>query len=631
VEERRFRVVKSVGIKKMRFNADGIRFLSRVSKTGDPRAKAHFLSTPLRGPKGPLFHQGPLFHRAAEGGCGPYLFYLSFATCRAVPHDFVRRTFYGVALASLALAFLLLSTPPAFAQAIAIDGTVNVTVDTTKVRNYVAPRSMGMHTSVYDNNLADPQIPEILRAAGITTLRYPGGGYSDSYHWSVYKMSKWRATNDAGYLAGNADLGHFLKLVDQIRGTAIITVNYGSNLAGTGGGEPTEAAAWVAYTNGSPTDQKVIGKDSTGYDWKTVGYWASLRAAQPLESDDGQNFLRIGHPAPFHILYWEVGNELFGNGYYEKDKEGYEEDLHGPYDKDPKESVNLRKKNRAALSPQTYGKNVVEFVKAMKAVDSTIKIGAVLNTPPMDNSWGPDWNPAVMKECGKAIDFVILHWYTGNLLPPDWKTLDNPSYLSAPQRELPDMMAALLELFRKYSGENAQNMQLVVTEMGSRPFANQTNPHVDALFAADAYVSLMEDGAANIDWLELHKPSFLDDKNKPGPVYFALQMIHRLAQINDSIVDSRSSQSLLAVHAILRKDGSLGLMLINKDPKNDATVKVKISGAQLAAAGTRFDFGPKNQPNSYLTTGGPATGLGNSFTLTVPAYSITDIQLPKAP
>ena len=552
-----------------------------------------------------------LSDRAAWAGWGPRLF------CFVV----------------LLLAFLSLSSPAAHGQATAIDGTVNVTVDTAKVRNYVAPRSMGMHTSVYDNNLADPQIAEILRAAGITTLRYPGGGYADIYHWSTHKSTKWRATEpaDYGYLAAKADLGHFLQLVEQLRGTAIITVNYGSNLAGTGGGEPAEAAAWVAYTNGSPSDQKVIGKDSTGYDWKTVAYWASLRAAPPLDTDDGQNFLRIGHPAPFHILYWEVGNELFGNGYYEKDKEGFEEDLHGPYDKDPKESANLRKKNRGALSPQAYGKNVVEFVKAMKAVDSTIKIGAVLNTPPMDNSWGPDWNPSVMKECGKAIDFVIVHWYTGNLLPPDWKTLDNPSYLSAPQRELPDMMAALLELFRKYSGENAQNMQLVVTEMGARPFAKQTNPHVDALFAADAYFSLMEDGAANIDWLELHKPSFLDDKNKPGPVYFALQMVHRLAQINDSIVDSRSSQSLLAVHAVLRKDGSLGLMLVNKDPKNDATVKVKISGAQLAAAGTRFDFGPKNQPNGYLTTGAPATGLGNSFTLTVPAYSITDIQLPKAP
>jgi hypothetical protein len=105
----------------------------------------------------------------------------------------------------------------------------------------------------------------------------------------------------------------------------------------------------------------------------------------------------------------------------------------------------------------------------------------------------------------------------------------------------------------------------------------------------------MQDGAANIDWLELHKPSFLDDSNKPGPVFFA-QMIHRLVQINDSIVAAHSSHSLLAVHAIQRKDGSIGLLLINKDPKEAATVKIKISGVQLATNGLRLDYGPANPP-----------------------------------
>ncbi|HEY2393072.1 MAG TPA: hypothetical protein VGK22_17990 [Candidatus Angelobacter sp.] len=518
------------------------------------------------------------------------------------------------------------------APATHIEGAVTVTVDASKVQNFVAPRAMGMHTSVYDNHLGGQQLAEILRSAGITTLRYPGGGYSDNYHWSVHKMTRSKATDPPqyGYIGPNTDFGHFLQLVEAIQGTAIITVNYGSNLAGTGGGEPAEAAAWVAYANGSPADPKVIGKDSTGYDWKTVGYWASLRASKPLDADDGQNFLRITHAEPFHIRYWEIGNEIYGNGYYEKDEEGYEGDLHAPYDKDSKVSVRMRRKNRSALSPQTYGKNVVEYARAMKAVDATAKIGAVLNVQPMDNSWGSDWNPAVMKECGTAIDFVSLHWYTGNLLPPDWKTLDDASYLSAPERELPDMMAALLELFRKYGGENSKNLQLVVTEMGARPFAKIGDPYIHALFVADAYLSLMQDGAANIDWLELHKPSFLDDSNKPGPVFFALQMIHRLAQINDSIVAAHSSHSLLAVHAIQRKDGSIGLLLINKDPKEVATVKIKISGVQLATNGLRFDYGPANSPNGYLTTGGPVSDLGNVFTLNVPAYSITDIVMAKA-
>ena len=59
--------------------------------------------------------------------------------------------------------------------------------------------------------------------------------------------------------------------MDQL-GTGLITVNYGSNLDGSGGGEPLEAAAWVAYVNGKTSNMLAIGKDSKGNDWKTVSY-----------------------------------------------------------------------------------------------------------------------------------------------------------------------------------------------------------------------------------------------------------------------------------------------------------------------------------------------------------------------
>ncbi len=511
-------------------------------------------------------------------------------------------------------------------------GPVKINVDFAKTKNFMAPIAMGIHTSVYDNHLMDDSIPALLRATAITTLRYPGGGYADNYHWSVYKSTKWQAEEPPryGYYAPNNDFGHFVSLVDKV-GTAIITVNYGSNLAGTGPGEPAEAAAWVAYCNANPESTQVIGKDSTGYDWKTVGYWAAMRASAPLATDDGFNFLRISHPQPLHIRYWEIGNELFGNGYYgDRDKNGgYEEDLHAPYSSDPAESTRTRKKN-PALSPASYGKGVVAFSKAMKAVDPTIKIGAVLNTPPMDNSWGPDWNPGVLKECGPEIDFVIVHWYTGNLMPPDWKDLDNASFLAAPQEEVPKMAASLLELFQKYGGPKANSMQLAVTELGSRPYAKITDPLVLGLFAADAYVSLMEIGAVNIDWLELHAQGFLDDNNKQGPAYYGIQMVHVLLAMNDQFVESKSNNRLLSVHASKRADGNFGLMLINKDPKNAATVKVQLSGAQLSPNGFRFDYGQASPTSGYPITRTQVTGLGNSFTITVPPYTITDFVIPPA-
>src|SRR5437763_1132618 len=62
-------------------------------------------------------------------------------------------------------------------------------------------------------------------------------------------------------------MGAFIRVARQTGAQALITVNYGSNAAGTGGGSPREAAAWVRYAN------------------RIKGYG---------------------------VTYWEIGNEVYG-------------------------------------------------------------------------------------------------------------------------------------------------------------------------------------------------------------------------------------------------------------------------------------------------------------------------------
>ncbi|HVR21574.1 MAG TPA: hypothetical protein VMS65_17790, partial [Polyangiaceae bacterium] len=178
---------------------------------------------------------------------------------------------------------------------------VSVSIDLGAERATVPPFAYGMHASVYDNALQHPELTSLLHESGIALLRYPGGGYAEMYHWSNHSMSETPDDNDAdtdpevGYLAPRSDFGHFVGVVDRFGGAMMITVNYGSNLGGNGPGEPKEAASWVAYANGDPADERVIGVDGDGNDWMTVGHWASLRASQPLSEDDGFNHLRIEH------------------------------------------------------------------------------------------------------------------------------------------------------------------------------------------------------------------------------------------------------------------------------------------------------------------------------------------------
>ena len=534
-----------------------------------------------------------------------------------------------------------------------IKGTVKVTVEADKPKGFLAPRALGVSWDMASNDIAQPLLPQILMSAGVTMLRYPGSSFADSYHWSTNK-STW----GQGSPSPNNDFGHFAKLLDQF-GTAVVVVNYGSNLDGTGGGTPEEAAAWVAYAMGDPANTQSIGKDSSGHDWQTVGYWASIRASQPLATDDGLNFLRIARPNPILIKYWEVGNEVYRNGFY--DGNGAEEDLHAAYAKDPKENEKQRKRN-PALSPDAYGNALLQFAKAMKVVDKRISVGASLDIPlagdwNVSGDWvedplhrgkyvqkgtaeaaglgvaqksfdaGIDWDKNVLKVAGKNIDFVSLHWYVADTTEAShFKDLDNGKTLMKPEEELPNILAALVDLFRKYGG---QNIQVLVTEFGVRPYANITEEIVPALFAADAYATMAEDGVANIDWASLHK-AFLSDEDKAGPVYFAPQLVRRMADLGDTIVNASSNNPLLAAHAAVHKDGSVGIMLINKDPKNNATVKVGVGGAKLANTGARYDYGKNNRPSQYAISGVAATDLGNNFTVTVPSYTATVLVISRA-
>lgn len=535
-----------------------------------------------------------------------------------------------------------------------ISKDVKVTIEADKIRGAMAPWVMAVHSLASDAHLTDPQVIQLLRAAGITTVRYPGGRIADTYHWTTFHPTNWQGLDhpNVGYATGS-DLGSFMRFMEQV-GTTIFTVNYGSNLNGNGPGEPAEAAAWVAYANGNPSDTKVLGKDSAGNDWQTVGYWASIRASAPLPNDDGKNFLRIQHPAPFGIQYWEIGNEVFLNGYY--GGEGQEEDLHASYPKESKDNEKERKKN-AALSPEAYGKNLIQFARVMKSVDPRIRVGASLDLPlagqinreeytqdPVTGKYvqstnvsvdknfnrGLDWDKGVLATACSDIDFVALHWSPSDTTEDSgWKNMDNYKLLAAPQDTLRQILMGLVGQLQAACGPRAHNIQVAFTEVSPAPYVKVTDEVVPGLFAADLYPALVEFGVINGCWSELHGSNFLGDTNKPGAAYFGMQMAHALMNFNDAVLASSSSSSMLSVHASMRRDGNLGLMLINKDPKNATTVKVSISNASLGPKGIRFDYGKTNPPDGSSVTGKPMEGLGNSFSVPMPPYTATVIVIPK--
>ncbi|MEV0531067.1 cellulose binding domain-containing protein [Kitasatospora sp. NPDC050463] len=478
-------------------------------------------------------------------------------------HPCRERVIAAAAALSLAVTGAIAAVaPPATAAPSAAASSVSVSVDAALQLATIPATGVGTNVAVYDGTMNAAATPGLLRTAGMGAVRYPGGSYADIYHWQT-------GTAEGGrYVAPNTGFDAFMGTVRAAGAQPVITANYGS-------GTPQEAADWVRYAN------------------VTKGYG---------------------------ITYWEIGNEVYGNGQYGA---AWEYDTH------------------ASKSATTYATNLVQYASAMKAVDPSIKIGAVLTTPGNwpDGLVGPgdtmDWNHTVLSIAGSKVDFVIVHSYPGSTSPAD--------LLTKPQAEIPNIAGSVRALINQYTGSNAPNVGIAVTEVNATNYRT-TSPN--GLFAPDEYLTWMENGAFTVDWWALHngtdcsKLSTVEGAteyedygmlssgascepplNTPFPAYYGTQMISRLGAPGDTLVKAASSSSLLSAHAVRRANGDVTVMLINKDPKNSATVNLSYTGFTPSSAAPTVHSYLKNAGSIGTTTAGTPTAQ------TVPAYGITVVQM----
>jgi hypothetical protein len=494
---------------------------------------------------------------------------------------------------------------------------VNVSVNAADIVATLPSTAIGLHTSVYANQWGNTALPGRIAEAGIDVLRYPGGSYSDIYHWSNH-------TATGGYSANQSDFGRFVQVMDQAGTQGMVTVDYGSSHQSTMGGQPKEAAAWVAYANGNASlygtpNDITLGVDSEGNDWRTVGYWAHLRSLTAAQNPDNQyDYLAIGRAQPVGIKYWEIGNEINGNGYYSDVNANFnwENDLHAP--------TGAGRGNNAALSPIAYGNNFNAFAAAMKAVDPTIKVGATLvGVGGVGDVADParNWDRNVLQTAGANMDFGVLHYY------PDSK--NNATTLLNATDDLPAWFQSERDRINTYVGAGAANgIELHMTEFGYT--GTISNPVIDGVYAANTYATALADGVKSVHWLEMSKTSFLGDSTAltRGPAFYGIQLFSHIAETGADFVDTTSSNGNIEVHSTRLADGRIGILIANLNSSGSSSVNINIAGAALGQSGTTWLYGV-NQTTPLTTPF--ATGLGSSFSLNVPFQSILAVLVDAAP
>lgn len=166
----------------------------------------------------------------------------------------------------------------------------------------------------------DPEVVQLLRDMKTSVLRFPGGNFSSGYHWKdgigpVERRPERPNPAWPEWEPNHVGTDEWLTLCELIGAEPLICVNAGN-------GTPEAAAEWVRYCNDPETTE-----------------WGRLRAAN-------------GHPAPYNVRLWEVGNELWGSF-----------------------QINWAKS-------EEYGRRYGEFAKAMKAADPTIDLIAIGGSMP---------------------------------------------------------------------------------------------------------------------------------------------------------------------------------------------------------------------------------------------------------
>jgi hypothetical protein len=118
---------------------------------------------------------------------------------------------------------------------------------------------MGANMAVW-YNITLPGLTPGFVTAGMAATRWPGGRGADYYHWQTNSYGPGQC---AGNPNADSTFDNFMADIAQPANLDVaVTVNYGSNAACNGGGDPSEAADWVAYANATK---------GYGITWWTVG------------------------------------------------------------------------------------------------------------------------------------------------------------------------------------------------------------------------------------------------------------------------------------------------------------------------------------------------------------------------
>ena len=528
-----------------------------------------------------------------------------------------------------------------------------VTVNAAETVRPVDTQIEGVNIALWDGDLNTTETQQLVESAGLNMFRLPGGSDADTFHF-----------NSPPSYTGQGTAATMAEFIASVNGQGLVTLDYGS-------GSPQEAAAFLAYLDASVGNTTPIGmgeewNNSTNtwqeVNWQTAGYWASLRAATPLATDDGLNFLRIDQSAPFGFQDFEVGNEIYGN--WETDYHGQGGDTGAPHD------------------PSTYIAFAKQFATYAANIDPSILIGLDVGQPTggSENDEVNNWTSEILQQSasqGFTPGFLSDHSYMQspgsesdvNLLLDT--VTDTTSTDPADPLDWSVRAADYEALLRQYLGSAGNTVELMATEFNSVSYnpGKQTPSLVNGLFVADSLGALLEspydsadvwdlyngwetstnDSSSLYGWRQGGDYGLLGSSGGPSPpssgayipypTYFAEELASKIIQAGGNVVQATSNDPELSAYAVLEPNGDLDLMVINKSATSALTGQFNLASFQPSTQTEVWQYGEvQDTAQSESSTGASALAnftttlslSGSDFSYSFPAYSMSVLVLGTA-
>ena len=484
--------------------------------------------------------------------------------------------------------------------------TVHVSVNATQTVRTVDARVFGINTAAWDGNLDTANTISILTNMDNQALRWPGGSWSDGYHW----------TNEA-WMDG-----------------------------------ATSARNWGSFT----TNFIHVATNTHAQVYMIANYGSST----PAEAAFGVRMCNVTNHAGFK--YWEIGNEVGGSW----------------------ETDNNTTPPWQPHDPWTYAMRFKDYYNQMKAVDPTIKIGAVAditedgtanytNHPVVNPRTGVThngWTSVMLHTMltnGVIPDFLIEHKYA----PSDgdtWDLLYSSTWASD--------AAGLRQMLVDYLGSVNTNVELACTEHGTGG-DRQPVSLVGGLFWADSIGQILQtefnsrlwwdlrngqSGVINSDnalygwrtgWftnvaLLTNTIQFYSDggivaglgseATNRYPTFYCGKLMKYFARGGDTVLAATNDYQLLSAYAVRRTNGCLTLLVVNKSSYASLNAAITLTGYVPFSNATVYSYGIPQDDAARTGIGSPDIAQTNSpvaganFNHAFPPYSATVLRLtPAAP